>query len=38
MWPTEPDLFSPDHVEPEEAKDGPSWYFVFLGSELSANR
>ena len=24
MWPSEPDLFFPDHVEPEEAKDG-SW-------------
>ena len=34
MWPSEPDLFFPDHVEPEEAKDGPSWYFTFLGSEL----
>ena len=34
MWPSEPDLFRPDHVEPEGAKDGPCWYFAFLGSEL----
>ena len=34
MWPSEPDLFFPDHVEPEGAKAGPCWYFTFLGSEL----
>ncbi len=34
MWPTDPDEFEPQHIEPEGVDHGDAWYFVFSKGEI----
>ncbi|MEE2782125.1 MAG: NAD(+) diphosphatase [Pseudomonadota bacterium] len=34
MWPTDPDEFEPQHIEPDGVDHGDAWYFVFSKGEI----